>query len=104
MSFHNSSYKNYYRKLTALKHDPAYQELLTYGLFKPLENPSDFTICFERVLDNKRLQVYTNFDTHSVEFTVNNKAQVLLSSGKVCLAEGKLKLNEGSVAVLYFED
>ena len=95
---------NYYRKLTALKHDPAYQELLTYGLFKPLENPSDFTICFERVLDNKKIQVFTNFDTHSFEFTVNNKAQVLLSSGKGCLAEGKLKLNEGSVAVLYFED
>lgn len=53
---------NFYKKLIAVKKDPKFHELLTYGDFKGIRGTADTVMAYYRVLGDKKFAVLTNFD------------------------------------------
>lgn len=95
----NSVY-SHYKALIALRKDPKLQETLTYGRFEALPDPNEHTLAFLRKGEEHTVMVAANFGLDSVSFTVEEGAQLLLTSGTVSLEGGVLKVGEGASAVV----
>ncbi len=95
-----NSVLSFYKKLIALRKDPKYHELLTYGKFKPLEAVADYVVPFARELDGKMIYVIANFEDTAVSYGVNADSKILLSSKEVDLKDGVLTIPAVACAVV----
>lgn len=90
----------FYKKLIALRKNPEYKELLTYGDFKPLECKGEFVIAFARELNGKQIYVIANFQDAAVTYQVNADSKILLSSKEVQLQDGSITIPAVACAVI----
>ncbi|MBQ9050369.1 MAG: alpha-glucosidase [Lachnospiraceae bacterium] len=104
---------SYYKKLIALRKDPAYKETIVYGDFVPCENCGDNLIAYLRKGESQTILVAGNFnpDPKTVELPLATGGRkvtggkVLLDNGKEALVEdGSAYLAGFGAAVILLED
>ena len=88
----------YYRRLIALRKDPAYKEVFTYGEFVPAFEDADKIMAYCRKTDDKTVMVVANFGDTAAELTATGT--VLLSNGLENLDGNVLWLESCGVVVL----
>ena len=98
-----NSVLSFYKAAIALRKNPDYHELLTYGRFEALDHVAEYDVPFARVLGDKKIVVLANFEDSAVTYdalgiTANSK--LLLSSGQVEIKDGKVTVGDVSVAVI----
>lgn len=104
---------SYYKKLIALRKDPAYKETIVYGDFVPCERCGDNLIAYLRKGESQTILVAGNFnpDEKTVELPLTAEGQkvsggkVLLDNGrKVYVKDGTAYLSGFGAAVILLED
>lgn len=91
---------SFYKKLIALKKDPKYHELLTYGDFVGLEATYEYLVPFSRELDGKKIYVLANFEDSEITYEVGANAKIILSSKDSKIAGSTITVPAVSVAVV----
>ena len=103
---------SYYKKLIALRKDPAYKETIVYGDFVPCENCGDNLIAYLRKGESQTILVAGNFnpDQKAVVLPLRADGQkaaggkVLLDNGrKVYVEDGTAYLSGFGAAVILLE-
>lgn len=74
----------YYRKLVALRKNPAYRETFTYGIFEPKYEEQDDILSYDRILEETgmRIRVVANYGKNPVSLQLTDwtdNSKVLLS-------------------------
>ncbi len=78
----------FYKSLIALKKNPDYHELLTYGAFKGLEPNAEYVVPYCRELNGKHIYVVANFEDSAISYELPSAAQILLASDAGIKLEG----------------
>lgn len=95
-----NSVLSFYKQLIALKKNPQYKEILTYGKFKALDPVAEYVVPFARELDGKMIYVIANFEDTEVSYGVNADSKILLSSKEVQLQDGRVTIPAVSCVVI----
>lgn len=91
----------YYRRLIALRKDPAYSEVFAYGKFAPAFAKADKIMAYYRKTDEKTMLVAANFGETAAELKLNAAVEnVLLTNGLADLDGDVLRLKSCGVAVM----
>ncbi|MCR5537581.1 MAG: alpha-glucosidase [Succinivibrio sp.] len=93
---------HYYRRLIALRKDPQWLQLFTYGEFVKGSLADPEVIDYARVLDTERAQIVASFKDGAYQTEVGRTARILISTGEVRLEEGILTLKGAAACVLGF--
>src|SRR5699024_5158073 len=64
---------NFYRKMIDFRQNSEYSNILIYGDFKPLEGFDEEIIAYERILDDKKLEIIANFSDEVKKIEVKGK-------------------------------
>lgn len=95
---------NYYKKLIALRKNPAYRGIFTYGNFEPVYDSEDMVFAFDRALEETgdKIRIIANFAESCVSLDMRENAQgakVLLSNmGKESQVSEELQM-KGTVTL-----
>ena len=84
----------YYKKLIALRKDPAYKETIVYGGFAPIEDCGHNLIAYLRTGEEQTILVAANFNSDPRQIVLP-----MTSEGGRYKAEKTLLVNEGEAAV-----
>lgn len=79
---------SFYKSLIALKKNPDYHELLTYGAFKGLAPNAEYVVPYCRELNDKHIYVIANFEDSAISYELPSAAQILLASDDGIKLEG----------------
>ncbi len=79
---------SFYKSLIALKKNPDYHELLTYGAFKGLAPNAEYVVPYCRELNGKHIYVIANFEDSAISYELPSAAQILLASDDGIKLEG----------------
>lgn len=91
----------YYRRLIALRKDPAYREVFAYGKFAPAFAEADKIMAYTRKTDEKTVLIAANFDEKVAELKLDIPVKnVLLTNGLAGLDGDVLRLESCGVAVI----
>ena len=78
----SDSIYNFYKKMTALRKDPAYTETLVYGSFTPMHTDIDNLACYKKCAD-KTIIVYANHQAKDIVLPLDAPIKkMLLSNSK----------------------
>lgn len=93
---------SYYKRLIALRKDPAWRELFAYGDFVPMLEGEENILAYRRSLEGKDVLVAANFGPERAELTDSGfeNARLLLSNAETDLTGNKLVLEPSQVVVL----
>ena len=100
---------SFYKKLIALRKDPAYKDTLVYGDFVPVEDCGHNVIAYLRKSEEQTILVAGNFNAQDVSLKLPRGAEgsafkdgkLLLDNGKEAYAaDGKLNLAGFAAAVI----
>ena len=91
----------YYRRLIALRKDPAYLEVFAYGKFAPAFAEEDKIMAYTRKTDEKTVLIAANFGDKDAELKLDAAVEnVLLTNGLAELDGDVLRLESCGVAVM----
>lgn len=91
----------YYRRLIALRKDPAYLEVFAYGKFAPSFAEEDKIMAYTRKTDEKTVLIAANFGDKDAELKLDAAVEnVLLTNGLAELDGDVLRLESCGVAVM----
>ena len=76
-----------------------YSDILIYGDFKPLEGFDEEIIAYERILDDKKLEIIANFSEEE-KIVEANGAEIIFSNSKGEIKADKLSLSPYSFVIL----
>ena len=79
---------SFYKALIALKKNPEYKELLTYGKFVGLKPNAEYVVPYARELNGKNLYVVANFEDRATEYELPTQGKLLLASNDAIKLEG----------------
>ena len=79
---------SFYKALIALKKNPEYKELLTYGKFVGLKPNAEYVVPYARELNGKNLYVVANFEDSAIEYELPTQGKILLASNDAIKLEG----------------
>ena len=79
---------SFYKTLIALKKQPEYKELLTYGRFKGLTPNADYVVPYMRELNGKHLYVIANFEDSAVSYDLPSASKIVVASNDAIKLEG----------------
>ena len=79
---------SFYKALIALKKNPEYKELLTYGKFVGLKPNAEYVVPYARELNGKNLYVVANFEDRATEYELPTYGKILLASNDAIKLEG----------------
>ena len=98
----DSSLLNYYKKLIALRKDPQYKEIFTYGGFEPVFQQEESILGYRRRLEDRDVLVIANFGEAAVmlQDDILQDRQVLLSNGEAACEKNTLMLAAAQAVVL----
>ena len=91
----------YYRALSRLRKDPAYQETLVYGAFIPYLEDHHNVMAYLRRTDDQTILVIANYQTQPQTLPLPGKVNriLLANTGNVSIQNGQIDL-EGYQAVV----
>ena len=91
----------YYRRLIALRKDPAYLEVFAYGKFAPAFAEEDKIMAYTRKTEEKTVLIAANFGDKDAELKLDAAVEnVLLTNGLAELDGDVLRLESCGVAVM----
>ena len=79
----------YYKKLIALRKDPAYKETLVYGDFVPVKDCAHNVIAYFRKTDEQTILVAANFGSDSIAISLPADEKISFSETKTLLTNGE---------------
>ena len=92
---------HYYRRLIALRKDPAYRKVFAYGKFAPAFAEADKIMAYTRKTDEKTVLIAANFGEKVAELKMDVPVKkVLLTNGLAGLDGDVLRLESCGVAVM----
>ena len=95
----DDSILNYYRRMIALRKDPRYREVFTYGDFTPMLEDRENILAYRRSLDGLQVVVIANFGQSAAEIGMT-EGNVVLSNAEVIRNEEALILTPSQVVVV----
>ena len=96
---------HYYRKLTALRKNPAYKDIFVYGTLKPVYEETDRMMAYIREQDGQQILVAGNWgqETEELELPAEVEAVLLSNLPETALDGRKLCLKGCQAVVLLLE-
>ncbi|MDO5399580.1 MAG: alpha-glucosidase [Eubacteriales bacterium] len=93
----------YYRTLVALRKDPAWRELFTYGSVEPAFQDRENVMAYTRTLGDRRVLVAANFGREPVTLNLDRPIkQLLLSNGPIAPTKDTLPLASCQCVVISY--
>ena len=90
---------NFYRKMIDFRQNSQYSDILIYGDFKPLEGFYEEIIAYERILDDKKVEIIANFSEEEKSVEAKGK-DIIFSNSKGEIIADKLSLSPYGFVIL----